>query len=360
MSLRLKMETVKIGDKIIGKEHPCFIIAEVGANFWISNDPETNFKQALKLIDIASEVKADAVKFQSYSADTLYSRNAPRLSEMDRLVGKEETPYSLIKKIQMPMEWIGKLAKYCEKKRTIFMSTPFNEEAVDQLDRFVPAFKVSGYDIDNFDLLNKITEKKKPIILSTGASYFGEVEEAVNRIYTFNKNAELILLHCVNQYPTQFTDVNLRAMVKMKDYFNLPVGLSDHTLGIEIPIAAVSLGANIIEKHFTLDRSLPGPDHSFATEPEELRKLVESVRNVEKALGDGVKKPTKSELENRRLARRSIHAKRDIKEGEIIRKEHLIMLRPALGIKPNFKEIVVGRIAKKNIKAGSMITWEMV
>lgn len=351
---------VKIEDRLIGEDESCFIIAEVGANFWISSDPETNFKQALKLIDIASEVRADAVKFQTYSADTLYSRNAPRLSEMDRLVGKEETPYSLIKKIQMPMEWIGKLAKYSKKKHIIFMSTPFDEEAVDQLDKFVPAFKVSGYDIDNFDLLNKITEKKKPIILSTGASYFGEVEEAVNMIYSFNKNAEVVLLHCVNQYPTQFTDVNLRAMVKMKDYFNLPVGLSDHTLGIEIPIAAVSLGANIIEKHFTLDRSLPGPDHSFAAEPKELRKMVESVRKVEKALGDGVKNPAESELENRRLARRSIHAKKNIKKGEIIREEQLVMLRPALGIKPNFKQIVVGRKAKKNIKAGSMITWEMI
>lgn len=354
------MRKIKIENKLVGEGEPCFIIAEAGANFWISNDPETNFKQALKLIDIASEAKADAVKFQTYSTDTLYSRNAPRLSEMDRLVGKGETPYFLIKKIQMPMEWIAKLAKYCKKKHIIFMSTPFDEEAVDQLDNFVPAFKVSGYDIDNFDLLDKITEKEKPIILSTGASYFGEVEEAVNRIYSFNKNAELVLLHCVNQYPTQFTDVNLRAMVKMKGYFNLPVGLSDHTLGMEIPIAAVSLGANIIEKHFTLDRSLPGPDHSFATEPKELRKMVESVRNVEKALGDGVKKPAESELENRRLARRSIHAKRDIIEGEIIREEQLVMLRPALGIKPNFKEIVVGRKAKKNIKAGSRITWEMV
>jgi len=348
------MRKVRIRDKLVGDEEPCFIIAEVGSNH--SRDLDL----AIKLIDMASEAKANAVKFQTYSADTLYSINTPRLSEMDRLVRKEETPYSLIKKIQMPREWIGELAKHCKEKDIIFMSTPFDEEAVDQLDKFVSAFKVSGYDIDNFDLLKKITETKKPIILSTGTSYFGEVEEAVNKIYSFNKSAELILLHCVNQYPTQFNEVNLKAMVKMKDYFNLPIGFSDHTLGMDVPIAAVALGANVIEKHITLDRNLSGPDHSFAIENEELKKMVESIRNIEKSIGDGIKKPSESELENRRLARRSIHAKEDIKKGEIIGEEHLIMLRPALGIKPNFKDIVVGRKAKKDIKAGSVITWDII
>tara|TARA_Y100000034_G_C6888931_1_gene408633 strand:+ start:167 stop:1162 length:996 start_codon:yes stop_codon:yes gene_type:complete len=325
-------------------ENKVFVIAEAGSNH------DGKIEQAKQLIDVAVEAKADAVKFQVFLADTLYSKNAPHLSEMKT----KQTPYELLKSLEMPREWIKELAEYCEENGIIFMATPFDLKAVDAINEYVSVYKVSGYDIDNFSLLEKIKESRKPIILSTGTSTIEEVKKAVEVL----KN-NVILLHCTNQYPTKDEDANVKAMTTLAK-LNVPVGLSDHTLGNEAAITAIALGAKVIEKHITIDKTLSGPDHAHAIDPEQLKEFVKVIRTAEKVLGSEEKKPTDSEKENRELARRSIHAKQDISKGETITKDMLILKRPALGIRPIETNKLIGKKVKQDIKEDQWITWEMV
>ena len=343
------MKKIKIGKHLVGDQEPCFIIAEAGSNH------NGSFEQAKKLIDAASEAGAGAVKFQIFTAEKLYSKYTPEFSYL-----KGKSTYELIKNIETPRDWIKGLAEYCEEKNIDFLASAFDFEAVDLLDKYVSAFKIASFEIVDLELIKYTAQKGKPIIISTGMANLGEIEEAINAAKSTG-NEDIILLHCNSVYPTPVDIVNLAAMETMRKAFHTPVGFSDHTLGIHIPVAAVAMGACVIEKHFTLDRNLPGPDHSFAIEPDELKEMMEWIREVEKSRGNGIKE--KSELESEEMyakARRSVHAKVDIPKGTKITKDMLIIKRPGYGIKPKFIDIVVGREAKKDIKADEWITWEMI
>jgi N-acetylneuraminate synthase/N,N'-diacetyllegionaminate synthase len=340
------MDVVKIGEKIIGIAHPIFIIAEAGSNH------NGSLERAKKLIDVAVAAKADAVKFQIFKAESLYSKHTPEFSYL-----RGQNVYELIKNIETPREWIKELAGYCEAKNIIFLATPFDFEAVDLLDKYVFAFKIASFEITDLELLKYAADKGKPVIISTGMSNLGEIEDAISAIKSVG-NDDIILLHCNSLYPTPAEVVDLKAIATMKTAFKVPVGFSDHTLGIHIPIAAVAMGACVIEKHFTLSREMKGPDHSFAIEPAELKELVRCIREVEKAKGNGIKE--KSELEGDEIyakARRSIHAKVDIPKETKITRDMLIIKRPAYGIKPKFIDIVVGKEARIDIKEDEWITW---
>lgn len=341
---------IRVGDKFIGTGEPTFIIAEAGSNH--NRDLET----AKKLIDVAYDAGADAVKFQTYSAETLYSKKTPEFSHM-----KGQNIYDLIKGIELPREWQQELAEYASKKSIMFLSTPFDYTAVDELDEIgVPAFKLASVEIVDLELLKYAASKQKPMIISTGMANLGEIEDAINAVHS-EGNYDVTLLHCNSLYPTTPKVVNLKAIETMREAFKVGVGFSDHTLGIHISLAAVAMGACVIEKHFTLDRSLPGPDHSFAIEPDELKYLVSCIRDIDSAKGDGIKQ--RSALEDEEMyekARRSIIAKCDVPAGKIITKDMLIVKRPGYGISPKFVDIVVGRTAKVDIKADEWITWNMI
>jgi N-acetylneuraminate synthase/N,N'-diacetyllegionaminate synthase len=349
MPLRLKMKPLKLGDKLVGDGYPTFVIAEAGSNH------NGSLEQAKKLIDVAVEAGADAVKFQIYTAENLYSKYTPEFSYL-----KGKNTYELIKSIETPRDWIKELARYCEEKNIHFLASAFDFEAVDLLDKYSPAFKIASFEITDLELIKYAAEKRKPMIISTGMANLGEIEDTINAIKSVG-NEDIILLHCNSLYPTPVEIVNLKAMETMKTAFKVPIGFSDHTLGIYIPLAAVAIDACVIEKHFTLDRNLPGPDHSFAIEPDELKEMVRCIREVEKAKGNGIKEKSKLESEEMYItARRSIHAKCGIPKGTKITRDMLIIKRPGYGIKPKFIDLVVGREAKKDIKEDEWISWEIV
>ena len=333
-------------DKVIGDKHPAYIIAEIGANH--NRDMNT----AKKLIDKAAEADVDAVKFQTYKAETLYSKKTPKFSKDD------VEPFDLIKSVELPRDWHKELFDYTVSKGLHFISSPFDFEAVDLLNKLgVPAFKIASFEITDLELLKYTAQKKKPIILSTGMADFEEIKEALDTIRS-QGNDDIILLHCNSLYPSPAEIVNLNAMQTMSDEFKIPIGFSDHTQGVHIPIAAVAKGARVIEKHFTLDRKMKGPDHSFAIEPGELKQMVRNIRDVEKAAGTGEKILTEYEKEMYEKGRRSLIAKKDIVKGTKITRDMIIIKRPGYGIKPKFLDQVVGKTAIKDIEAEQWITWE--
>ncbi len=345
---------VKIGNRLLGEGEPSFIIAEAGVNH--NGDVEL----AKKLIDAAKEAGADAVKFQTFKAEEVVTKTAEKAAYQKETTSSEESQFEMIKKLELSGRDFEELFAYAQEKGMIFLSTPFDKGSVDLLDELgVSAFKVGSGEITNSPLLKHIARKKKPIILSTGMSTLGEIEEALELIRKEGVE-EIILLHCVSCYPAKVEDMNLRAMETLRYAFKLPVGLSDHSLGITIPIAAVASGACVIEKHFTLDKNLPGPDHRASLEPEELSQMVKAIRDVERALGDGVKQPTAEEEENRKAVRRSIVARVDIPEGAVITEEMLVIKRPGTGIEPRHLDLVIGRRTKRNIKPGELITFAKV
>lgn len=338
----------------IGSFYPCFIIAEAGVN----HNGDLNL--AKQLIDIAADAGADAVKFQTFHADNIVTRTAEKAEYQKSTTSSDESQFDMVKKMELPDDAFRELSDYAYDKRIIFLSTPFDEESVDLLDDIgVPAFKIPSGEITNFPLLNKVAEKHKPIILSTGMATLGEVEEAFQYLKK-NGSGDLVLLHCTTSYPAPIESVNLRAMNTLRCVFQVPVGYSDHTEGITIPIAAVSMGARIIEKHFTIERTLPGPDHRASLEPQELQAMVKAIRDVEKAFGNGEKRPNEIEIEIKRNARKSIVAKSDIKKGERLTKNVLTIKRPGNGISPKYFELLNHRIAKKAIKENQVILWDMV
>ena len=344
---------MKIGNKLVGDGEPVFIIAEAGSNH------NRKLKQAKQLIDVAADAGADAVKFQTFQADKIVAKVSPKAGYMKK-VSEEESTYEIFKRIELPREWHSELAEYAGKKGLIFLSSPFDEEAVDLLNEVgVPAFKVASGELTNLPLLRYMARKRKPMIVSTGAATIGEVDEAVSAIRSAG-NKKIVLLHCVVNYPAAPEDANLLAMSALKQKFKLPVGYSDHTLGTVAPIAAVALGATIIEKHFTLSRKLPGPDHFYAVEPNELKVIVDGIRKVEKMRGIPIKKPVKAELEIRKLARRSVFARVDIPAGTLIREEMLVTLRPVIGLDPKYFEMVVGKKSRVDIKQYEPITWNKI
>jgi len=337
---------------MIGKK--VFIIAEAGVNH------NGNINLAYKLVDVAKEAEVDAIKFQTFKTEKVISKYADMASYQKNNLSTKESQYEMVKKLELSYKEFKKLKKHCDEIKIMFLSTPDEEYSldflVDELD--MPFVKIGSGEVTNLPYLRKIAAKNKPIIMSTGMAELGEVEEAINTIREVNSKANISLLHCTTNYPTPYEEVNLKAMQTLAVAFKLPVGYSDHTLGIEVPVTAVAMGAKIIEKHFTLDKKLPGPDHKASLEPSELKEMVKAIRNIETALGDGIKKPNKSEIEIMKVARRSLIATRDIRAGEIIKESDIAIKRPGTGILPKFKEIVIGMKLTNDIRQDEPFRWE--
>jgi N-acetylneuraminate synthase/N,N'-diacetyllegionaminate synthase len=346
------MKKIKIENKVIGEGEATFIIAEAGVNH------NGDIELAKRLVDIASECGIDAIKFQTFKAENVVAKNTPKADYQIKNTGTNESQYEMIKKLELSEDEFKELYKYTKKKGLIFLATPFDFESADFLDDLVPAFKISSTDLTNLPFLEYVAEKGKPIILSTGMGTLGEVEEAVNTIKEIND--DLILLHCVTNYPASFESLNLRVIKTLKGAFKLPVGYSDHSLGIYAPISAITLGAVVIEKHFTLNKNLPGPDHKASLNPEELKEMVNAIRLIEKALGDGIKRPTPEEEEIKKVARRSLVANVDIPKGTVIKKEMIAIKRPGTGIEPKYLNVVIGKRAKRDIKKDEVLKWNMI
>lgn len=332
-----------------------FIIAEAGVNH------NGDLQLAKKLVDAAMEAGADAVKFQTFKAEEVVTPDSERARyQKDNMPDKDESQLEMIKRLELSYAQFRELDAYCRQQGIIFLSSPFDQESIDFLAGLgVPYFKVPSGEITNYPFLRRIAQKKQPVILSTGMATLGEVEGAL-RVLREAGATDITLLHCTTNYPALPGEVNLRAMLTMRQAFALPVGYSDHTMGIAIPIAAVALGAEVIEKHLTLDRNLPGPDHRASLEPEEFKDMIIGIRQVEKSMGDGIKRPAPSELAIMPAARRSLVAARDIAAGEIITESCLTVKRPGTGIPPNFWDVVVGRQARRDIAAGSILSWDMI
>ena len=335
-------------------EGSVLIIAEAGVNH------NGKISLAKKLVDAAKEAGADAVKFQTFKAENIVTKKAAMASYQTKNIKKEETQQEMLKKVELDYKDFIELKRYCDEKEIVFLSTPHTEDAVDFLESLVPVYKVGSGDLTNLPFLKKIGEKGKPIILSTGMSYLEEVKEAVEAIRQ-TSNEQIVLLHCTTNYPCPFEEVNLKAMQTLqKNFGDLIIGYSDHTLGIVVPIMAVAMGAQVLEKHFTLDKNLPGPDHKSSLEPEELEEMVKSVRDAERALGSGLKKPTRSEEEIKKLIRKSIVARIDIPKGTRITRDMLLIKRPGTGIESKYLNKILGKKAKKEIKRDELIYWEAI
>lgn len=338
---------IKIGDKLIGHNQPVFIIAEAGVNH------NGSFKIAKKLIDEAARAKVDAIKFQTFNPEGLVTKTALKAEYQAGIA--EESQYDMLKKLMLPRKWHKKLKNYANKKGLVFLSTPFSKDDADFLIRLgIPAIKVGSSDANNIPYLTHIAKNKLPIILSTGMSDLGEIKESV-KIIQNHRNNKLVILHCTTNYPTPFEEANLKAIQTLQKDLGLISGLSDHTVGIEASIAAVALGAKVIEKHFTLDRKLPGPDHKASLEPDKLKDLVISIRNIEKALGNGQKIPFSSEKKIANVARKSVVAIQDIKKGEKFTKYNTGIKRPGIGLSPKYYFKIMGTLARNNIKVERLI-----
>jgi len=303
------------------------IIAEAGVN------NNGSLEIAYKMVDKAVESGVDIVKFQTANPSKLTSKYAEMAEYQKKNTGKKESQKDMLKNLMMPYEDFIPLKKYCDKKGIQFLSTPFEIDSIHFLNDLVSFWKVPSGEVTNLPYLIEIAKTGKPVVMSTGMCELQEVRDAVNALKKYGAG-EITLLHCNTQYPTPFGDVNLKAMDTLRSEFNLPVGYSDHTPGIEIPVAAVAMGATVIEKHFTLDRNMPGPDHKASLEPDELKAMVDSIRHVEAAIGTALKTASASETPNKAVARKSIVAKCDIKKGEIFTEENLTTKRPGNGISP--------------------------
>lgn len=337
----------------IFKDDRCFIIAEAGVNH------NGNLEIAKKLIDAACDAGVDAVKFQTFKAENLVTKYADKANYQRKTTG-DGSQFEMLKSLELSYEYHIVLKHYCENKGILFISTPFDFESLNFLESInIPLYKVGSGDLTNIPLLTSMARLNKPMIISTGMANLGEVEKAIETVRKAGNN-QIHLLHCTSNYPTAFEDVNLNAMLTLKNAFMLPVGYSDHTEGIEIPIAAVALGARIIEKHFTLDKNMDGPDHKASVNPQELKKMVMSIRNVEKGFGDGIKRCSVNEENTKKVARKSIVAGINIKKGDIISYENIAFKRPNGGLEPMFANEIIGKVAICNIEADEFITFDNI
>ncbi|MFZ8805480.1 MAG: N-acetylneuraminate synthase [Candidatus Calescibacterium sp.] len=328
-----------------------FIIAEAGVNH------NGSVEIAKRMIEVAKECGADAIKFQTFKAEEVVSKYAPKAEYQKQTTGDIESHLQMLKKLELSFDDFIVLKEYCDKLGIMFLSTPFDFESIDFLNSLgLEIFKIPSGEITNLPYLEKIGKLRKKVILSTGMADLGEIEDALDILTSCGtKKEDITILHCNTEYPTPYEDVNLLAMLTIKEAFKVKVGYSDHTPGIEVPIAAVALGATVIEKHFTLDRNMQGPDHKSSLEPNELKAMVRAIRNVEKALGDGIKKPSPSEIKNKIIVRRSIVAKRNIKRGEIFNEENITVKRPATGISPMRWYEILGKTATRDYKEDEII-----
>jgi N-acetylneuraminate synthase len=345
------MRKIAIGNKKIGSGEPCFIIAEAGVNHNGSLDC------AKQLIDAACKSGADAVKFQTFSADRIASRTARKADYQLRTTDVEESQYTMLKKLELPPEDFHVLAEYTKKKGVVFLSSPFDCESVDILEKAgVDAYKIPSGEITNVPLLRHIAGKRKPVILSTGMAEMEEIAEAV-KLFRNLGIRDLILLHCVTSYPAASDTLNLQVIKTLRRTFGIPVGFSDHSQGIFAAVISRVLGACVIEKHFTLDRNMPGPDHQASLEPDELAALVAAVRATDSALGDGKKHILPAEQAIKCIARKSLVAREDIPAGATVTQKMFEVKRPGTGISPRDIELVVGRTAKRQIPRDTVLTW---
>ena len=327
------------------------IIAEAGVNH------NGDLILAQKLIDVAAEAGVDFVKFQTFKSDKLLTPYAKKAEYQSQTVDDTESQYSMLKKLELSREMHETLIGHCELRGIKFFSTGFDLESIDLLSELgLDRFKIPSGEITNLPYLNKIGRYGKPVILSTGMATLKEVGNALNQLEgAGTPRNRITVLQCTTEYPTPMIDVNLRAMLTIRDAFGVHVGYSDHTLGIEVAIAAVALGASVIEKHFTLDRDLPGPDHKASLEPNELKSMVDAIRNIEKAMGNGIKRPSSSELKNMPIARKSLVAACIIQEGEVFTETNLTVKRPGTGLSPMRWEEVIGLHASRNFAPDELI-----
>ena len=324
------------------------IIAEAGVN----HNGDINI--AKRLVDEAKKAGADIVKFQTFVPELLSSKKTKMANYQKKNLGEEDSQLNMLRKLALSFDSFVELSDYCKKIGIKFLSTPFDLQSISFLDNLQDIWKIPSGELTNYPYLVEIAKTNKPVILSTGMCSMEEIEESLN-VLRDHGSEKISILHCNTQYPTPYCDVNLKAMNTLKDKFGVKVGYSDHTLGIEVPIAAVALGAEIIEKHFTLDRSMYGPDHKASLEPKELADMVRAIRNIEKALGDGEKRVTESERANLSVARKSIVAKIDIKKGEIFSDHNLTTKRPGTGISPMKWNSVIGTVAIRDFQKDELI-----
>jgi len=345
---------VKIANKKIGKNYPVFIVAELSANHL------QKFDNAVKLIKAAKEAGADAVKLQTYTPDTMTIDCDNEYFQIKQgTIWDGKILYQLYKEAYTPWEWQPKLKKIAEEMGLILFSTPFDKTAVDFLEKInVPCYKIASFEITDIPLIEYVASKGKPIIISTGIATLSNIEKAIN-ICKRMGNEQIALLKCTSAYPTPLEEVNLRTIPNLAETFKTVVGLSDHTLGISVPIASVALGACIIEKHFTLDRSLGGPDAAFSLEPDEFKVMVKSVREVEKALGE-ISYELTEKMKKSREHSRSLFVVKDMKAGEIFTEENIHSIRPGYGLSPKHLKNLLGRQAVKDIKKGTPLHWGLI
>lgn len=326
-----------------------YIIAEVGVNH------NGSCELAKKMIEVAKEAGADAVKFQTYQAEKLVTAHSKKAEYQEKSSGNVESQLEMLKKIQLSQNEFVELKQHCSIVGIEFLSTPFDLESIDFLYRMgISQWKIPSGEITNLPYLTKIARTQLPVILSTGMATLQEVTEAVD-VLKKNGSRDIALLHCSTEYPAPYDEINLKAMLAMQQEFGLSIGYSDHTMGIEIPVAAVAMGATIIEKHFTLDRTMEGPDHKASLEPEELKEMCKAIRNVEVAFGDGLKKPSKSEVKNIEIVRKSIVATRRIKANEFFTENNITTKRPGNGVSPMKWFDVLGRKAKRDFEEDELI-----
>jgi len=346
------IKTIAINGRKIGPGEPAYIIAEIGSNH------NGDLSLSKKIIEAASKAGVDAVKFQAFRAETHYSKHTPGFTYLEQH-GYQQSTYDLIKSLEIDRDWHEELMHFCAGLNINFLSSPCDYEAVDQLGALgVPAFKVASFDLPDLNLIGHMAAFKRPLLFSTGMASYTDIQAALNTAKEAG-NDQVLLLQCTSLYPAPADLSNLAAMDTMMRAFGVPVGYSDHTLGDHVSIAAVALGACLIEKHFTLDRNLPGPDHAFAIEPSELGEMIHRIREVETAIGEGVKNgPREAELEMFAKGRRSLHVLQAVKAGEIILKDNLRIKRPGYGILPRHFKIVAGMRATKNISGDHWITWD--
>ncbi len=343
------MAEFKIGDRLVGPDEPTFVIAEAGSNH------NGDFDTAMRLIDEAVNAGADAVKFQVFTADKLY---------VDDRDLAENSAYETVSELELPHEWVPELYDYCESNDIHFMATPFDEKSAEMLAEYVPAFKIASFTLSHYPFLSEIAGYGKPIILSTGSHNLNEVGEAVEKICE-KEECPIALLHCVSSYPTELRDINVKAVETLRNEFDTLVGLSDHTVDPTIaPSATVTLGGSIVEKHFTLDKTMKGPDHSFALEPNELSEMIDVIRDTEQALGDGTVSVTKAEAETASRARRILFIVEDLEEGDTVSEGDVKALRPGYssedGLHPKHLNAVIGKQVKVSLSSGDPVKWEKI
>jgi N,N'-diacetyllegionaminate synthase len=347
-------QLIDIAGRKVGLGQPCFIIAEAGVNH------NGSLELAHQLVDAAIQAGADAVKFQTFNAELLVSPDAPKADYQLETTDAAESQLEMIRRLELSPEAHGKLMRYCQANGILFMSSPFDELSADLLEEIdVAVYKIPSGEITNLPFLAHVASKAKPMIVSTGMAYLSEVEAAVRTIQEAG-NHQYVLLHCVSNYPADPADVNLRAMATIKAAFGVPVGYSDHTMETEIPIAAVAMGASMIEKHVTLDRNLTGPDHRASLEPSEFAAMVRGIRNVESALGHGRKEPASSEANTASVARKSLVAAMDIPIGATITEGMIAIKRPGTGLPPAMLTYLMGRTVRAEIPKGALITLELL